>query len=84
MDGSFANQVLAQIHLYKKAFANINDEDVKAGMIKVEVLPKKLDEEVAELMVAGFGGTVTKLTDEQAKYINVDIDGPFKDDSYKY
>jgi adenosylhomocysteinase len=53
-------------------------------MIKVEVLPKKLDEEVAELMVAGFGGTVTKLTDEQAKYINVDIDGPFKDDSYKY
>ena len=84
MDGSFANQVLAQIHLYKKAFANINDEDVKADMIKVEVLPKKLDEEVAELMVAGFGGTVTKLTDEQAKYINVDIDGPFKDDSYKY
>ena len=45
-------------------------------MIKVEVC-KKLDEEVAELMVAGFGGTVTKLTDEQAKYINVDIDGPF-------
>ena len=36
MDGSFANQVLAQIHLYKKAFANINDEDVKAGMIKVQ------------------------------------------------
>ena len=56
MDGSFANQVLAQIHLFKQGFANINDEDRKAEMITVEVLPKKLDEEVASLMVAGFGG----------------------------
>ena len=84
MDGSFANQVLAQIYLYEQGFANINDDEVKASMIKVEVLPKKLDEEVAELMVEGFGGTITKLTDEQADYINVPVDGPFKEEEYKY
>ena len=83
MDGSFANQVLAQIHLYKQGFANINDDEVKASMIKVEVLPKKLDEEVASLMVSGFGGVITKLTEDQADYINVPVEGPFKDDSYK-
>ena len=48
------------------------------------VLPKKLDEEVASLMVEGFGGTVTQLTEEQADYINVPKDGPFKEESYKY
>jgi adenosylhomocysteinase len=84
MDGSFANQVLAQIHLFKQGFANINDEDRKAEMITVEVLPKKLDEEVASLMVAGFGGVVTKLTKDQADYINVPQEGPFKEESYKY
>ena len=84
MDGSFANQVLAQIHLYKQGFANVNDADKKAEMLTVEVLPKKLDEEVASLMVEGFGGTVTQLTKEQADYINVPQDGPFKEESYKY
>jgi len=84
MDGSFANQVLAQIHLFKQGFANINDEDRKKEMITVEVLPKKLDEEVASLMVAGFGGVVTKLTKDQADYINVPQEGPFKEESYKY
>jgi adenosylhomocysteinase len=84
MDGSFANQVLAQIHLFKQGFANINDEDRKTEMITVEVLPKKLDEEVASLMVAGFGGVVTKLTKDQADYINVPQEGPFKEESYKY
>jgi adenosylhomocysteinase len=84
MDGSFANQVLAQIHLFKQGFASINDEDIKAEMITVEVLPKKLDEEVASLMVAGFGGVVTKLTKDQADYINVPQEGPFKEESYKY
>jgi adenosylhomocysteinase len=53
-------------------------------MITVEVLPKKLDEEVASLMVEGFGGTVTKLTKDQADYINVPQEGPFKEESYKY
>ena len=84
MDGSFANQVLAQMHLYKQGFANVNDADKQNEMITVEVLPKKLDEEVAELMVQGFGGTITKLTSEQADYINVPVDGPFKEEEYKY
>ncbi len=84
MDGSFANQVLAQIYLYQQAFANINDEDKKQELLKVKVLPKKLDEEVAQLMVEGFGGIVTKLTEEQATYIGVNVEGPFKDEEYKY
>ena len=84
MDGSFANQVLAQIYLYQQAFANINDEDKKQELLKVKVLPKKLDEEVAQLMVEGFGGMVTKLTEEQATYIGVNVEGPFKDEEYKY
>ena len=84
MDGSFANQVLAQIYLYQQAFANINDEDKKQELLKVKVLPKKLDEEVAKLMVEGFGGIVTKLTEEQATYIGVNVEGPFKDEEYKY
>ena len=84
MDGSFSNQVLAQIYLYQQGFANINDEDKKKEMLSVKVLPKKLDEEVAELMVVGFGGTITKLTEDQASYINVSVNGPFKEKDYKY
>ncbi|MEM6484938.1 MAG: adenosylhomocysteinase [Pseudomonadota bacterium] len=83
MDGSFANQVLAQIYLYSQRFAAMDDAD-KAAALKVEVLPKKLDEEVAAHMVEGFGGVITKLTQEQADYIKVNVDGPFKGDSYKY
>ncbi len=79
MDGSFANQVLAQIYLYERKFADNPDDSVT-----LEVLPKKLDEEVAAHMVAGFGGVITKLTQEQADYINVSVEGPFKVDSYKY
>ena len=84
MDGSFANQVLAQMHLYEKKFASLNDTEAKNELIKVEVLPKKLDEEVASYMVEGFGGTITKLSKEQADYINVPKEGPFKSDIYKY
>ena len=84
MDGSFANQVLAQMYLYEKKFANINDEEVKKDLITVEVLPKKLDEEVASYMVEGFGGVMTKLSDKQADYINVPTEGPFKSEIYKY
>jgi len=83
MDGSFANQVLAQIHLYAKRFADLPAEE-KAANITVEVLPKHLDEQVAALMVEGFGGVITRLTEDQAKYIGVSVDGPFKTDSYKY
>ena len=83
MDGSFANQVLAQIHLYAKRFADL-PADEKATNITVEVLPKHLDEQVATLMVKGFDGVITRLTEEQASYIGVTVDGPFKTDSYKY
>ena len=84
MDGSFANQVLAQMYLYDKKFASLNDDEARKELIKVEVLPKKLDEEVASYMVEGFGGTLTKLSKEQADYINVPTEGPFKSDIYKY
>jgi adenosylhomocysteinase len=83
MDGSFANQVLAQIHLYEKRFADLSG-DARQEAITVEVLPKHLDEQVASYMVKGFGGVMTKLTAKQADYIGVGVDGPFKTDSYKY
>jgi len=79
MDGSFANQVLAQILMFSEKSA-----DQETRKITVEVLPKKLDEEVAAHMVGGFGGVMTKLTAEQASYINVSVDGPYKVESYKY
>lgn len=83
MDGSFANQVLAQIYLYEAKFADLSEAEKKEG-IYVKVLPKKLDEEVAKDMVEGFGGVITKLTQEQADYIAVDVDGPYKPEAYKY
>ena len=82
MDGSFANQVLAQMHLYEQRWAD-QPENQRAP-ISVDVLPKKLDEEVAELMVKGFGGTITQLTPAQADYIGVEQQGPYKSDSYRY
>ncbi len=83
MDGSFANQVLAQMFMYERKFAALPAVEKDSGLY-VEVLPKHLDEEVAALMVDGFGGVLTKLTENQANYINVDVNGPFKTDSYKY
>jgi adenosylhomocysteinase len=83
MDGSFANQVLAQLHLYGQRFADLPAAE-KSKAITVEVLPKKLDEEVAAHMVRGFGGVLTQLTPTQAKYIGVKVEGPFKPDTYKY
>ncbi|GAA6146612.1 adenosylhomocysteinase [Thalassolituus maritimus] len=83
MDGSFANQVLAQIYLYERKFADMMEAEKKES-IYVKVLPKKLDEEVAKDMVEGFGGVITKLTSDQASYINVDVDGPYKPEAYKY
>jgi adenosylhomocysteinase len=82
MDGSFANQVLAQMYLYELAWANQSPS--QRSPITVEVLPKSLDEEVARYMVEGFGGTITQLTTKQADYIQVTVDGPYKSDAYKY
>ena len=81
MDGSFCIQVLAQIELYKEGYAS---KDPFERELYVKVLPKKLDEEVATLMVQGFGGTLTKLTKTQADYISVSEKGPFKHDTYSY
>ena len=75
MSTSFTNQVLAQIELYK------NNEKYKN---KLYVLPKKLDEKVAKLHLKKLGVKLTKLNKEQAEYINVPEDGPFKKDSYRY
>lgn len=83
MDGSFANQVLAQIYLFKKKFANL-PSDQKKQNITLKVLPKHLDEEIAAYMVEGFDGVLTKMIPEQADYINTPIQGPFKPESYKY
>lgn len=83
MDGSFANQVLAQIHLFAHKFADLTAEAKKAAL-SVEVLPKDLDEEVASYMVQGFGGVITRLTSAQAEYLGVAVTGPFKPDTYRY
>ncbi len=83
MDGSFANQVLAQIFLYDLKFAD-QPADVQAKTLTVELLPKQLDEEVARYMVEGFGGVLTELTTKQADYIGVSAAGPYKPENYKY
>lgn len=83
MDGSFANQVLAQIHLFAKKFADASAEE-KQAQLTVELLPKHLDEEVARYMVEGFGGQLTQLTQAQADYIYVPVEGPYKGEDYKY
>lgn len=75
MSASFTNQVLAQIELFQHAEKYQN---------QVYVLPKHLDEKVAYLHLARIGAKLTQLTAEQAKYIGVDIKGPFKPDHYRY
>ncbi len=75
MSNSFTNQVLAQIELWQ------NSEKYEH---KVYFLPKKLDEKVAVLHLKKIGVNLTKLTPEQAKYIGVDVDGPFKPEYYRY
>ncbi len=71
------------MYLYEQKFAT-HSPAVQERMLKVEVLPKKLDEEVAAAMVAGFGGVITRLTEAQASYIGVHVEGPFKPEHYKY
>ena len=75
MSASFTNQVLAQIELWQ----NTGDYDKQ-----VYVLPKHLDEKVAALHLDRLGVKLTKLTDEQAKYLNIPKTGPFKPDYYRY
>jgi len=75
MSNSFTNQVLAQMELWG------NPDKYEA---KVYVLPKHLDEKVASLHLAKTGAKLTRLTEEQAEYINVPVAGPFKPDLYRY
>ena len=75
MSNSFTNQVLAQLELWN---SNSKYE------IKVYTLPKILDEEVARLHLGQLGATLTTMTDEQANYIGVSVDGPYKPDIYRY
>lgn len=75
MSSSFANQVIAQIELFK------NREDYSLG---VYTLPKHLDEKVASLQLKTLNAELTQLTHEQAKYIGVDVAGPFKPEKYRY
>ncbi|HET9142789.1 adenosylhomocysteinase [Actinophytocola sp.] len=75
MSNSFSNQVIAQVELYTKH---------KEYDREVYRLPKKLDEKVARIHLEALGGELTKLTKEQAEYIDVDVDGPYKADHYRY
>ena len=75
MSNSFTNQTIAQIELFTK-----NNDYEK----QVYVLPKHLDEKVAHLHLDALGVKLTKLTDEQAAYIGVPVDGPYKADHYRY
>jgi adenosylhomocysteinase len=75
MSNSFTNQTIAQIELFTK-----NDEYEK----KVYVLPKHLDEKVARLHLEALGVSLTELSDEQAAYIGVPVEGPYKPDHYRY
>jgi len=75
MSTSFSNQVLAQMDLWK------NRDTYKPG---VYMLPKKLDEEVARLHLDKIGVKLTRLTEKQAKYIGVPVEGPYKPDHYRY
>jgi adenosylhomocysteinase len=75
MSTSFANQVLAQIELFNKP---------EAYPLGVHILPKSLDEKVARLHLSALGVELTKLSNEQARYIGVPVEGPYKVDHYRY
>jgi adenosylhomocysteinase len=75
MSASFTNQTIAQIELA---------QNIDKYQKRVYVLPKKLDEKVARLHLDKLGVKLTKLTKEQADYIGVPVDGPYKADHYRY
>jgi adenosylhomocysteinase len=75
MSNSFTNQVIAQVELYTRP------EDYPTG---VYTLPKHLDEKVARLHLAALGVTLTELTKEQASYLGIPVEGPYKSEHYRY
>ena len=79
MSSSFTNQVMAQIELWADA-----QSDAGRYPVGVYVLPKHLDEKVARLQLSKLGAMLTTLSDKQARYIGVNVEGPFKPESYRY
>ena len=77
MSTSFCNQTLAQLELWNNKTTNA----YKTGVYK---LPKVLDEKVARLHLAAFGAKLTVLKEDQAEYIGVSVEGPYKKEDYKY
>jgi adenosylhomocysteinase len=75
MSNSFTNQVLAQIEIFTKT------DEYPVG---VYTLPKHLDEEVARLHLSALGVSLTTLTDDQAGYLGVPVEGPYKSEHYRY
>ena len=75
MSNSFSNQTIAQIELFTRT------DEYTLG---VHVLPKHLDEKVARLHVDALGAKLTELTPDQAAYLGVPVDGPYKSDQYRY
>jgi adenosylhomocysteinase len=75
MSFSFTNQVLAQLELYTRT------TEYPVG---VYVLPKRLDEKVARLHLAKLGVRLTPVTEKQAAYLGIELEGPYKSDSYRY
>lgn len=77
MSNSFTNQILAQLELWgnteHKKYAN-----------QVYKLPKHLDEKVARLHLKAFNAELTTLTEDQSKYVHINVNGPYKSDEYKY
>jgi adenosylhomocysteinase len=75
MSNSFTNQVIAQVELYTRP---------EAYPLGVYTLPKHLDEKVARLHLDALGVRLTELTKEQASYLGIPVEGPYKPDSYRY
>jgi adenosylhomocysteinase len=84
MSNSFTNQTIAQIDLALSASGKPTLSGVRYETGKVYTLPKKLDELVARLHLDKIGATLTKLSADQAKYIGVAVEGPYKAEHYRY
>ena len=81
MSNSFTNQALAQIALWNPTFLGFSEDHFT---VDVHMLPKKLDEEVARLHLDKLGVKLTTLTEKQANYLKINVDGPYKPDHYRY
>ena len=81
MSNSFTNQVLGQIALWNPAVLEFGEDDFPLG---VHMLPKKLDEEVARLHLEKLGVKLESLSEDQAGYLGIPAEGPYKPEYYRY